>query len=317
MDKKYLDTLTTKQIFKAVFGYLYDRHSKRLYEKWISVKSDWMYRPLGKLSVWKHSISDRVYTFLYDRGYLSRPKESLEVEFDKYTKTCLSKEFMPRLLSYCQENDAGNTHLVSEMNGRPCFTALGAYAYKDYINKAEFDIKLYPYSQSFVGGHAVSRHYVANLKAAFEQTFEKMFVSSFGIDTKWTASAHSNAYYSRGLVNMAPWFATMLYQNEEVDFFTQRFLNSYLRMVHLEQRKLDVSSDYIRNLRRRWEQELVHDFTLGVTLIGLSQYAFVYKCLPASVQKRVPAFRARSSYDKQGVYRRPTQEFKRIERKEL
>ena len=116
---------------------------------------------------------------------------------------------------------------------------------------------------------------------------------------------------------MAPWFATMLYQNEEVDFFTQRFLNSYLRMVHLEQRKLDVSSDYIRNLRRRWEQELVHDFTLGVTLMGLSQYAFVYKCLPASVQKRVPAFRARSSYDKQGVYRRPTQEFKRIERKEL
>lgn len=312
--KKEFDTLTSRQILKNVFAYLFARHKQRLYERTLQWKKNIFHKPLGTLSVLRHSVADKLYGYLYDKGIVQRPRESIEVEFDKKINTYWHKVFLPRLLEYCKDKEQGNAFLVAEQDGKPCFSAVGAFIYRDLINKAEFDISKYPYSKSFSGGNSVPRTWAANQKGTLDSKFEQMFLDSFDIDRKYTVSPSSGAYYSRGLINMCSWFAVCLYQNEQIDFFIEKFLFSYMRLVLLEQRKLDVSSEYIKALRKKWEQEIVHDFTLGVTLIGLSNYAFVYKSLPMGIQQRVHSFRARNSYEKQGVYRRPVDEFNRIKR---
>lgn len=312
MIEKQLDTLKTRQILGLVFSYLLKRHSTRLRQRATELKNDLFYRPLGRIAVTYHAISDKLCSRMYDKGILKKPRDSLEVEFDRKTDICFNKILIPKLLTLCQEKEQGNSYILAVQNSSPCFSALGGYLYKDYINRNEFEISNFPYSKSFVGGSAVNSIWSKNLKTSFDKDFEKMILDSMDIDVQYSVSPNSHAYYSRGFINIAHWFTVIMMQNEQVDFFIERFLRSYMRLVHLEQRKLNVSSPYIANLVKKWEADLVQDFTLGVTLIGLSQYAVMYNSLPTTIRTRVPAFKARNSYERQGVYRPPIQKFEEL-----
>lgn len=307
--EKLFDGMKSRTILKEVLSYLIKRQRKRIKDWFVTFKSNWFQKPVGSLIIAYHSIVDKLYNKMYERGWLKRPRESLEDEFDKKSKVCFEKEFMAKMKAIFEDRQQGNANLFAVQDGQPIFSAVGAYIYRDLINRLEFDIHQYPHSRSFVGGSSVGSAWAAGLKSKFNNEFSKLFLNYMDIDVDWTVSPSSNAYYSRGLINMSEWFIAYFHAGQETKFFIHRFLTSYMRLVYLEQRKLDVKTEYVNKLKKKWEQDLVHEFTIGVTLIGISQYALVYKSLPAHINKRVPSYRARNTYETQGTYRRPTQLF--------
>jgi hypothetical protein len=300
---KILVTMSSKEVFNLLCGTLGSRFKTGLTLKLKDIKDELVNKPFGRLYVVYHLWSTKLFGYLYKKGIVKKPQDTLELEFDRKSKICLSI-FNKDLLKISTVREDGNTCFWAVQDGAPIFTAVGAYAYKDWINKHEFQLDAFPYANGFVGGSSVNVHWLRGQMQSFDKEVGDLFIKAMDIDSNWT-SKNNKAFYSKGLIDLSDFFKTYMFANKEMTFFLGRFLTSYMRLVYLEQRKMDVSLAHIVALKKKWEQDLVHEFVLGVFIIGVNNYAFVFKCLPLNIQKRVPNFHARRSYEKADKYKSP------------
>lgn len=309
LDARLFESIGTRDLIKFTAKLAWSRFCISTKHKLADIKHEVLTKPFGRVFVQFHLLRDKAFEFAYEKGWISKKLDSFEIEFDRKTHTCYNNIFLKELLKHCEENyNGGNTTFYSVQNSRPCFTALGAWSHKEWISKHEFDISSYPFSNSFTG-RSIPVHVMQNNMSDYQKFVRKLFLESMDIDEHYTVK-NDQAFYSKGLLNLYHLFACApMFQNEQMDFWMGRFVKSYMRLVYLEQRKLDVNLKHIHDLRERWEQEVVDDFMLGVTLLGVTHYASVFKSLPFRIQKRVPNFHARNSYEKKGIYRPPVQAF--------
>lgn len=308
LEARHFENFSSRDVLKFAIRLGWQRLKLRIHTKAKDIVDELVSKPFGRLFVKFYLLRDKVNAFAFEKGWVKKKKDSFEVEFDRKTENCF-KIFMDRLKTDCEKRDKGNTSFYAIQNDRPCFTALGAWAHRDYINKREFDIDSYPYSRSFTG-HSIPVHVIQNNMKDFQKYMRDIFLRSMDIDENFTVKC-SEAFFSKSLLNLYSFFSAYpMFQNKEMDFWMEKFMLSFMRLVHLEQRKLDVNEPHIRELKTKWEQEVVDDFGLAITFIGITQYAAFYKGLPFSVKKRVPNFHARNSYERKDVYRRPSDQFK-------
>lgn len=306
LDEKLFESVSSRDLFSFTRNLLWKRFRLECSNRLQSLKNKIIEKPFGKIFVNYHLLKGKIHEKAYNLGWVKQKRDTFETEFDRKTENCYYRQFKSKLYQHCQENDKGNTSFYAVQNNQPCFTALGAWAHKEWINKHEFHLDTFPYARSFARNVPVNT--LQNNMESYKKFVRRLFIDSMDIDEHYTVN-ESQAFYSKGLLNLYHVFSLIMFQNEEMDFWLDRFLKAYMRLVYLEQKKMDVNLKHIHDLREKWEQEVVNEFMLGVTLIGVSNYAFVFKSLPFRIQKRVPNFHARSSYEKKGTYRKPTHQF--------
>lgn len=298
-----LEKLPTREIIRDVGGFVLSRFTTAIKNGCKNTLDEVIHKPFGRVYLMYHVVGEKCGKWMFDRGWIKEKKDSLEEEFDRRSYACLQQAYKT-VLDWCKEHENGNTHVLAVNNGKPCVSALGAYVFRSFITKHEFDIKKFPYSANFVGNN-IPQNYVRNTKEAFLEKFEQMFIPTMDIDRQFTL-ANRQCVYSVHFMSLARYWVILLLQNREGTFFMERLLTNYMRLAYLEQRKIDVQSEYITKLKKRWEDELVQTFMLGFKYLGLVEYAAFYKSLPLSIRKRVPTYNAKQSAERKDSYVPPT-----------
>jgi hypothetical protein len=298
-----LNQLATGEIIRSVTGFVFRRWTEAFRVKTKNIVDEVINKPFGRFYLAYHLTSRRIRSFAVARGWVKEERDSLETEFDRRSYNSL-KEAYRILLEWCEKHENGNTHVLAVNNGKPCLSALGAYVFKSFITKHEFNIKDYPYSPNFVGNN-IPQQYVRSQREEFLTVFEQMFIPAMGVDRDFTL-ANRDCIYSVQFLTIARYWVILLFQNAEGQFFMERLLTNYMRLVYLEQKKIDVNTKYINDLKKRWEDELVQTYMLGFKFLGLVEYAGLYKSLPLSIRKRVPTYNAKQSAERRDSYVPPT-----------